>query len=229
MITDLAAKVYNASGVTDRNDPASEESQFAVDRIRPQLTAAIKPGMRVLDIGCGAGRYTFAMEDLGAIATGIDCSIVPLEHARRIAQQRNSQAEFVPGDATAMDLPEQSFDAVMLIGNIVEYSYADMAKMMACVARILGDKGTFYVSWKDQCALCRTHEERKLQGCDPINGECKGIVTIPDKGEFEYNVWFWSAGFLTHMIKPLFTLKESEYLSDERFWLVYEKAVLGSK
>ena len=38
--------------------------------------------MRALDLGCNAGRFTFAMEDMGAIATGIDFAEIPLRFSR---------------------------------------------------------------------------------------------------------------------------------------------------
>jgi cyclopropane fatty-acyl-phospholipid synthase-like methyltransferase len=55
MQDDLAKAIYNAAGVTAQNDPTNSASSFAVDRIRTFLTTAICPGMRALDLGCGAG------------------------------------------------------------------------------------------------------------------------------------------------------------------------------
>jgi len=77
----IASAFYNASAVTPQNDPVSSESAFAVDRIRNQLEQVIEPGMEVLDLCCGAGRFSFAMEEMGATVTGVDCATIPLDYA----------------------------------------------------------------------------------------------------------------------------------------------------
>ena len=70
-IFDATRKHYNAAGVHPTTDPDNPRSQFAVDRYENHLRKLIKLGMRALDLGCNAGRFTFAMEDMGVIATGI--------------------------------------------------------------------------------------------------------------------------------------------------------------
>jgi ribosomal protein L11 methylase PrmA len=63
-IIDATRKHYNASGVHPTTDPDDLRSQFVVDRYRDHLRKLIQPGMRALDLGCNAGRLTFAMEDI---------------------------------------------------------------------------------------------------------------------------------------------------------------------
>ncbi len=72
-------KHYNAGGVHPTTDPDNPRSQFAVDRYEDHLRKLVRPGMRALDLGCNAGRFTFAMADMGAIATGIDFASVQLK------------------------------------------------------------------------------------------------------------------------------------------------------
>ena len=91
---DATRKLYNVSGVHPTTDPDNPRSRFAVDRYEDHLRKRIRPGMRVLDLGCNAGRMTFAMEEMGAIATGIDFAEIPLLHAKKVAQKRKSQCQF---------------------------------------------------------------------------------------------------------------------------------------
>ena len=54
--------------------------QRQVDRL--VAFAGLSPGDRVLDVGCGMGRYTFALADRGLAVEGIDLSEALLERFR---------------------------------------------------------------------------------------------------------------------------------------------------
>jgi 2-polyprenyl-3-methyl-5-hydroxy-6-metoxy-1,4-benzoquinol methylase len=55
--------------------------QRQVDRLI--AFADLHPGQRVLDVGCGMGRYTFALADRGLVVEGLDLSEGLLERFRR--------------------------------------------------------------------------------------------------------------------------------------------------
>jgi SAM-dependent methyltransferase len=63
---------------------------------------AIAPG-RVLDLGCGMGRATIYLAQLGWKATGIDAVGRALRVARRRAATAGIEVEFVEGDITQLD------------------------------------------------------------------------------------------------------------------------------
>jgi SAM-dependent methyltransferase len=64
--------------------------------------AGIRPGMRVLDLGCGAGDAAFVAADLvgpGGSVVGVDRSPDALARARLRAGQRSlTQVQFIEGD-----------------------------------------------------------------------------------------------------------------------------------
>ena len=83
---------------------------FFVDRIRP--------GERVLDIGCGYGAVAYSVASkTGAVITGIDLNARNIAKAKR--RFRHPNLTFVEGDALK-DLPEGTFD-VVLLSNILEH------------------------------------------------------------------------------------------------------------
>jgi SAM-dependent methyltransferase len=68
----------------------------------------IGPGARVLDCGCGAGRFARMAADRGASVTGIDAS----EELIAIAAERVPEGEFRSGDIEALPWVDSSFDVV---------------------------------------------------------------------------------------------------------------------
>ena len=70
--------------------------------------AKIGSGTRVLDCGCGAGRFARMAADRGASVAGVDAAKELLE----IATERTPEGDFRVGDLEALPWPEDSFDVV---------------------------------------------------------------------------------------------------------------------
>lgn len=68
-----------------------------------------RPGMRVLDIGCGTGTWLERYAAHGAEVTGVDRSPAMLERA---AARLGKAARLVEGDAGALPFGDASFDLV---------------------------------------------------------------------------------------------------------------------
>src|SRR3954466_1598595 len=62
------------------------------------LLPLLRPGMRLLDVGCGAGAITGGLVDRVADVVGVDASEAELERAR----ERAPAATFVPAGAEAL-------------------------------------------------------------------------------------------------------------------------------
>lgn len=77
--------------------------------------AGLRPGMRVLDVGCGTGTLAAAAaRSVGALEIiGLDADPVILGKARRRAQSSGLQVAFVEGRSTELPFPDASFDAVL--------------------------------------------------------------------------------------------------------------------
>jgi SAM-dependent methyltransferase len=70
--------------------------------------AKIRSGTRVLDCGCGAGRFARMAADRGARVAGIDAA----EELIEIAAERTPEGDFRVGDLEVLPWPEDSFDVV---------------------------------------------------------------------------------------------------------------------
>ncbi|MDT0426904.1 MULTISPECIES: methyltransferase domain-containing protein [Streptomyces] len=79
------------------------------------LLAELRPGLRVLDVGCGPGTIT---ADLAALVapgrvTGVDSSGDILGQAAEVAEERGlDNVEFAVADVHALDFPDDTFDVV---------------------------------------------------------------------------------------------------------------------
>jgi SAM-dependent methyltransferase len=106
-----------------------------LERHVEELAAAarLRPGERVLEVGCGMGRYTLPLAARGLRMTGIDISPALLERLRSVADARY-WIELVEGDV--VNPPEglaRDFDAV--IGLFVLHHLHDLS---ACLDSIRG-------------------------------------------------------------------------------------------
>ena len=97
----------NAQQIEYWNGPVGErwaDKQADIDRNLTAITAALmafaaaKPGMRVLDLGCGAGTTALALAKAvapGGAVTGVDISAPMLATARKRAQAAHAAVEFI--------------------------------------------------------------------------------------------------------------------------------------
>ena len=76
----------------------------------------IRPGESILDLGCGAGVIAeYIEEKFGADVTGLDYAATAIEEAKRRTENQNRRLSFLCGDINALELPEQSFDAMISV------------------------------------------------------------------------------------------------------------------
>jgi len=112
-------------------------SRFSDDNLRFWVplfveAAEIRPGSRVLDVGCGTGGYSIAIaETASAAVTGLDDS------ERFVARARESpgSVSFVVGDAERLPFDEGSFDRLLL--SLVLHQLEDPEAAVCEAARVL--------------------------------------------------------------------------------------------
>jgi len=102
--------------------------------------AQVKPGNKVLDIGCGSGRLTIAAQNwVGPTgeALGIDPSQEMIKTAREKAARVGSAAKFEVGLVEAIPYPDATFDVVLsrlvlhhLPGDLKQRGLAEMRRVL---------------------------------------------------------------------------------------------------
>ncbi len=110
------------------------------------LLARVPAGARVLDVGCGEGRFTSALARAGREAVGIDVAQEPLRRARAREEGlggENLDLRLVPAEGP-WPLQDASFDAVWA-GEVIEH-VADTAGWLSEVRRVLRSGGALVLS-----------------------------------------------------------------------------------
>jgi ubiquinone/menaquinone biosynthesis C-methylase UbiE len=116
----------------------------------PFLLAHLRPGMDVLDVGCGVGSIAFDLAPKLAPGriVGIDRDAGQIEAARRSAGERAiGNAEFHTGSLYVLPFPDASFDVVY--ANAVLNYLREPVLALAEMRRVLRPSGVAAVSDDD--------------------------------------------------------------------------------
>jgi cyclopropane-fatty-acyl-phospholipid synthase len=131
---------------------------------------ALKPGMRVLDIGCGWGSFAIhAAERHGVKVVGITLSPPQVERGQRVAAERGLSDSVDLRVADYRELADEPFDAVASIG-MVEHVGANQIDVYARqVARLVKPGGRIL-----------NHGIARLRHSDPEAGPFSERYVFPD-------------------------------------------------
>lgn len=99
--------------------------------------AGVETGLRVVDVGSGAGEAAARATERGALATGVDVAAAMVE----IATRRHPATTFVKASVTELPFPDESFDAA--VGNIIiqhvgepELAARELARVLVAHGRV---------------------------------------------------------------------------------------------
>ena len=98
---------------------------------------------RILDFGCGDGRYAFHLAELGAIeVVGIDVSPAMIEIANRELRNRKiEKVKFLEADGNNLPFGDNFFD--IIFSNFVLHHFENTLKPLQEIFRVLDKNGYF--------------------------------------------------------------------------------------
>jgi 2-polyprenyl-3-methyl-5-hydroxy-6-metoxy-1,4-benzoquinol methylase len=132
-----------------RANVAREELSIRWQRIEQRLRARFGgfEGLRVIEIGAGAGTNAAAMAMRGASVTVLDYSQIALARARELFGANGVEAAFV--EANALELPDEvrgGFDVAMSFGLNEHFTGAERVGIFKAHLDALGEGGIAIVS-----------------------------------------------------------------------------------
>lgn len=137
------------SGVVDEMFTDAEFS-FVLGRVRS--------GDRLLDMGCGTGRFTVPLAERVAAVTGIDLSPMMLASAQKKLADRGLTADLREGDMAHLPFADASFDVVVSMLALMHIPREDRQQVFHEVARVLRPGGRLLIGVKNSVF------ERMFQG-----------------------------------------------------------------
>jgi len=163
-------------------DAPADPEPWAWERRRALLLGDARPGERVLDLGCGAGRFVAALRDAGADPVGVELAEAALERARRNAPGADLR---LAGDDGSLPLEHRSVDLVWC-SEVLEH-VADTAHLLLEARRVLRPGG-------------------RLLATVPFHGRVKGALLALGRFEAHFDplgqhLRFYTRGSLAHALR----------------------------
>ncbi len=105
----------------------------------PKLIKRLSPGTEVLDLGCGCGIPVTRILSESFRVTGVDCSSVQIERARRLVPG----SHFILGDMVTLDFDRARFDAVVAFYAIIHVPLEHQQQLLARIWSWIRPGGLF--------------------------------------------------------------------------------------
>lgn len=179
-------------------------------------TLGLRPGARILDLGCGIGRHSLELARRGFAVTGVDRTAAYLHQGREKADEEGLTVEFLQADMREFRR-SGAFDAA--ISMFTSFGYfddpEDNLRVLRNVADSLRPGGGFIIDVMGKEVLARVYQERDwvevgdaimLHHRRAINDwrrmENRWILIRGDlREEFTFSHWIYSAAELQDLLE----------------------------
>jgi SAM-dependent methyltransferase len=122
-----------------------------LERFEEEQVALFREGSSVLDIGCGTGRTTEVLRNIGFAVVGVDYSEPMVAKARELCPE----AEFRVMDAARLEFEDESFGNVLFSYNGIDCLYPESKREAGLreIFRVLSPGGVFAFSSHNSWAI----------------------------------------------------------------------------
>lgn len=169
----------------DRYDLEVFTRSTAAELVFLREELGLRPGSRLLDVGCGTGRHLVPLAASGIDATGVDLSPAMLSQARARAREAGVEVQLVEADARELPADLGPFDAAIclcegafgLVDDDAEPLAHDRA-ILASIHRALRPGGRLVLNALNAARLLRDWRR------DELTGELD-LLTLTESSELE--------------------------------------------
>lgn len=174
--------------------------------------------IRALDLGTGAGFFSFVMRDLGCQVTSIDYSEEMLKNARRNAERLGyDDMTFLQMDAQDLQFEDESFDFIYT--RNVTWTLPDPAKAYREMLRVLAPGGKLMNSDANYSAGFKIMDEKGWteKAAEHANTQythpAESLEMLRERNEFAASL------YIAEESRPIWDLRLLMANGVERFWL----------
>lgn len=186
----------------EHRDIWEQGQRDSLAKIVPHVAAGLRPGGRVLDLGCGVGRVTIPMARLcpQAEIVGIDISPVAIERACDARDEAGvANATFLIGDGRT--IPDVGpLDAAY---SMLMFQHCEPETVRGYLDGLVGALKD-YAPFRFQWTVGETHEPYAHDHPDSIVREWAGLLTLSGgslEQDEQYPTWRWAT--LWREVRPL--------------------------
>ncbi|NHI89074.1 MAG: methyltransferase domain-containing protein [Candidatus Thorarchaeota archaeon] len=129
-------------------------------RIRERILELVKPGMKVLDLGCGPGQFAIEASKKGASVIGVDSNMGMITFAKTSASTLEKAPDFVCSDVLAIHdelqvedieaspslIPDHKFDLIVSTFLLSELKPVQRDLLLRNMRKMLSDEGAFVIA-----------------------------------------------------------------------------------
>lgn len=171
----------NPKLITNSDEPSGDFKRF-IKFLRKDCKVTLE-GLRVLDIGSGAGKHTIFLAERGSKVTGMEISDTALSLAKKRAKKSgvDDNVKFIKHDiGTVYPFKNSEFDLVLDIMSSNSLNEAGRQVYLKEVDRTLKPDGYFFVR-----ALCKDGDKNAQNLLEKSPGPERDTYKIPEFGLVE--------------------------------------------
>ncbi len=144
-------------------------------------------GKDILELGCGAARWSIALAQGGARPVSLDFSLQQLQHARRLMEEAGVDFPLIEASAEDVPLPDASFDIVFCDWGAM--TFCDPQRTVPEAARLLRRDGLFaFASATPIQFLCQDVKTDKLT--DHLVNDYFGMRCLEWEDEVDFQLTY---------------------------------------
>lgn len=141
MISATAVEAWDKRWATASGRVGFLEPHPEVMALLPELKA--RDAHKVLDLGCGVGRHSLFLAEVGLDVVAMDGSATGLAVLRETAMANELKMEIRQGDADALPFSDSSFEYVLSWDVLYHGNLGDAGRRIAEIWRVLKPGGLF--------------------------------------------------------------------------------------
>ena len=210
------ADEFGDARYTDMQGEKHEKWKALIKSFLPE-----KKEIRALDLGTGAGFFSFILSELGCRVIGIDYSEDMLRNARANAEKLGfKDIEFLRMDAQALEFADESFDFIFT-RNVTwtlpdpEKAYKEMMRVLAPGGRLMNADANYAAGFKVMDETGQT-ERFASRGESKYEHPANSLYMLKERNRLARSL------YIAEEYRPVWDLKVMLAGGLERIWIEFD-------